>query len=35
MKRTLLFLLSAIPLAAHVGSPDIFFEGNAGPTSCW
>jgi hypothetical protein len=31
MKKTLLFLLAAIPLTAHVGSPDVFFEGNAGP----
>jgi len=25
------FLAAALPLAAHVGSPDIFFEGLAGP----
>jgi hypothetical protein len=31
MKRPLLFLLAAIPLIAHVGSPDVFFEGSAGP----
>src|SRR6202167_6329736 len=24
-------LLAALPLAAHVGSPDVFFEGAAGP----
>jgi hypothetical protein len=27
----LLLLLAALPLAAHIGSPDIFFEGAAGP----
>jgi hypothetical protein len=27
----LVFLLSAAPLSAHVGSPDIFFQGDAGP----
>ncbi len=26
-----LFLAVAIPAGAHVGSPDVFFEGNAGP----
>jgi hypothetical protein len=26
-----LVLLTALPLAAHVGSPDVFFQGNAGP----
>ena len=26
-----LLILAALPLAAHVGSPDVFFEGNAGP----
>jgi hypothetical protein len=26
-----LLLLTATPLAAHVGSPDVFFEGQAGP----
>lgn len=31
MKRLLSVLLAALPLAAHVGSPDVFFEGNAGP----
>ncbi len=30
MKRLLLFCL-ALPLAAHVGSPDIYLEGAAGP----
>ena len=29
--RLVLPLLFALPLAAHVGSPDIFFEGEAGP----
>ena len=29
--RPLALLLAAVPLAAHVGSPDIFFEGAAGP----
>ena len=27
----LCLLLAALPLAAHVGSPDIFYEGEAGP----
>jgi len=27
----LLVLLVAFPVAAHVGSPDVFYEGNAGP----
>src|SRR6478609_5313271 len=31
MKILRLFLLAAAPLAAHVGSPDVFFEGQAGP----
>lgn len=26
-----LLLAAALPLRAHVGSPDVFFEGNAGP----
>uniref|UniRef100_Q01QG3 YtkA-like domain-containing protein n=1 Tax=Solibacter usitatus (strain Ellin6076) TaxID=234267 RepID=Q01QG3_SOLUE len=26
-----LLLLAAAPLAAHIGSPDVFFEGDAGP----
>src|SRR5271169_1345788 len=26
-----LFLASALPLSAHVGSPDVFYEGSAGP----
>jgi hypothetical protein len=26
-----LLLLAALPLAAHIGSPDVFFEGAAGP----
>jgi hypothetical protein len=26
-----LFLTAALPMSAHVGSPDVFFEGNAGP----
>jgi hypothetical protein len=28
-----LFLASALPLSAHVGSPDVFYEGKAGPYS--
>src|SRR4029077_4723511 len=24
-------LFTALPLSAHVGSPDVFYEGNAGP----
>jgi hypothetical protein len=31
MKRALVLSLIALPLAAHVGSPDVFFEGSAGP----
>src|SRR5205823_1271501 len=27
----LLLLTAAVPLSAHVGSPDVFFEGAAGP----
>ncbi len=27
----LLFISTAVPLSAHVGSPDVYFEGNAGP----
>ena len=26
-----LFLAAAAPLGAHVGSPDVFYEGMAGP----
>ena len=26
-----LLLAAALPLGAHVGSPDVFFEGSAGP----
>lgn len=26
-----MFLAAALPLSAHVGSPDVFYEGNAGP----
>jgi hypothetical protein len=29
--KTLLLLALAAPLAAHIGSPDIFFEGDGGP----
>jgi hypothetical protein len=31
MTRAVLLSLLALPLAAHVGSPDVFFEGAAGP----
>ncbi len=31
VQRLALFLALTVPLAAHVGSPDIFFEGKAGP----
>lgn len=31
MKTLLLFLAAAAPLLSHVGSPDVFFEGAAGP----
>jgi hypothetical protein len=31
MNKFLLALLAAAPLFAHVGSPDIFFQGDAGP----
>jgi hypothetical protein len=27
----ILLLAAALPLSAHVGSPDVFYEGNAGP----
>src|SRR5271169_6729279 len=27
----ILFLGAALPLRAHVGSPDVFYEGSAGP----
>jgi hypothetical protein len=33
MRSRLLGLLIALPLAAHVGSPDVFYEGKAGPYS--
>jgi len=36
-RRTLSVLanqMAAVPLSAHVGSPDVFFEGTAGCTSC-
>src|SRR5216684_1694896 len=26
-----LLVVAALPLCAHVGSPDVFYEGNAGP----
>src|SRR5713101_6843875 len=26
-----LLIVAALPLCAHVGSPDVFYEGNAGP----
>ncbi|MGC2662009.1 MAG: hypothetical protein WA324_28950, partial [Bryobacteraceae bacterium] len=29
--KVVLFLSAALPLLAHVGSPDVFFEGKAGP----
>ena len=28
---SLLILLLAVPISAHVGSPDVYFQGNAGP----
>jgi len=28
---TILLLFTALPLSAHVGSPDVFYEGKAGP----
>src|ERR1700728_1094419 len=28
---TLLCLISSLPASAHVGSPDVFMEGDAGP----
>lgn len=31
MKRVLFACMLALPLAAHVGSPDVFFQGAAGP----
>src|SRR5689334_16853697 len=31
MKIFLALALAASPLLAHVGSPDVFFEGDAGP----
>src|SRR5690348_12674097 len=31
MKLLRVLLLCALPLAAHVGSPDVFYEGEAGP----
>lgn len=31
MKIAFALLLVAFPLAAHIGSPDVFFEGDAGP----
>lgn len=31
MRRALFICLLALPLAAHVGSPDVFFQGSAGP----
>lgn len=31
MNVLLLLLLAAVPAFAHVGSPNVFFEGNAGP----
>lgn len=31
MKTLVLFLAAAAPLFSHVGSPDVFFEGAAGP----
>ena len=31
MTRALLLAAIAMPLAAHVGSPDVFYEGSAGP----
>jgi hypothetical protein len=31
MIRTLLLLAATLPLSAHVGSPDVFYEGAAGP----
>lgn len=30
-RAAVLLLLAALPLAAHIGSPDIFYEGAAGP----
>jgi hypothetical protein len=31
LRRLLLFLIASATAFAHVGSPDVFFEGNAGP----
>lgn len=31
LKLLILLLGAALPLRAHVGSPDVFYEGNAGP----
>ena len=31
MRRVLWLAALALPLAAHVGSPDVFYEGTAGP----
>ena len=31
IRRAVIFLALLVPLSAHVGSPDIFYEGNAGP----
>src|ERR1700759_3202848 len=31
MERLALLIAAAVPLFAHVGSPDVFYEGSAGP----
>jgi hypothetical protein len=31
MKALLLLILGSLPLVAHIGSPDVFYEGQAGP----
>src|SRR5262249_48756688 len=31
MKRVLFACMLALPLSAHVGSPDVFYQGSAGP----
>ena len=31
MRHLLLFLATAVAVFGHVGSPDIFYEGDAGP----
>src|SRR6516162_2641825 len=31
MRLAAILLYLAVPLAAHIGSPDVFFEGDAGP----